>query len=126
MQEDLCELRLDIALPDGADARGFESAWRETLAAQRLDAAKALSARFRLCCDDLDAARASAWTLYLTARLSALPGTPSVAAAPPTAAFSADWRGVRVWLGYRTHDLAVLLRKSKTPKKSARIRGRRP
>ncbi len=118
--EELCELRLDIPLPNDADARGFERAWRETLAAQRLDASQPCAARFRLCCADLDAARASAWTQYLTARLAALPGGPSVAAdvaAPPP-----DWRGVRVWLAYRPRDMAAVFKKSKKP---ARPKGRR-
>jgi hypothetical protein len=116
-------LRLDIPLPDGADARGFERAWCETLAAQRLDAARSRryqAARFRLCWADLDGPRESAWTRYLTTRLAALPGGPTVAAeaaAPPP-----DWRGVRVWLAYRPPDLEALLRKSR---KTARPKGRR-
>jgi hypothetical protein len=121
VQDDLCELRLDIPLPTGADARGFESAWRATLAQKRLAQAQPLSARFRLCCADLDAVRTSAWTQYLTARLAALPGTPSVAA-ESTALPPPDWRGVRIWLAYRSSDLTALLK----PKKSARFRGRRP
>ena len=38
MQPGLSELRLDIPLPAGADAHGFERGWRETLAAQKLTA----------------------------------------------------------------------------------------
>ena len=129
MQTALSELRLDIPLPAGADARGFERGWRETLAAQKLTAlaappSAAVSARFRLCGPDLGGERGSAWERYLTARLSALPGTPSVAADPAHAA--SEWQGVKVWLSYPSRDLAAVLKKSKQKPHSSHHRGRRP
>ena len=129
MQDDLCELRFDIPLAGGADAQGFERGWRDVLAAQKLTAltappASAVSARFRLCGAGLEDERTSAWNRYLTARLAALPGTPSVAA--ESASTSPDWRGVKIWLSYRSRDLAALLKKSKQKPKPSYLRGRRP
>jgi len=129
VQDDLCELRFDVPLPDGADVRGFERGWRDVLAAQKLTAltappAAAVSARFRLCGAGLEDGRASAWNRYLTARLAALPGAPSVAA--ESAGTSPDWYGVKIWLSYRSHDLAALLKKSKQKTRPSHFRGRRP
>ena len=128
MQTSLCELRFDVPLPDGADARGFERGWQETLAAHRLTAlaappSAAVSARFRLCGLG-PGERLTAWDRYLTARLSALPGTPTVAADP--ASPSSEWQGVRVWLSYPARDLAAVLKKSKQKPHSFHPRGRRP
>ena len=129
MQTGLCELRFDIPLPAGADAHGFERGWRETLASQKLTAiaappSAAVSARFRLCGRDWEDGRVSTWSHYLTARLSALPGAPSVAADPAQA--SSDWHGVRIWLSYPSHDLAALLKSKRKTTHSSHPRGRRP
>ncbi len=129
MRNGLCEMRFDVPLSEGSGPRQFERGWRETLAAQKLTAlamppAQAVSARFRLCGPALSAEQASAWERYLPARLSALPGSPTVVADPP--APSADWQGVKIWLAYPTQDLAALLHKSKKPaRKSSPIRGHR-
>ena len=129
MQDDLCELRFDVPLPAGADVRGFEAGWRETLAAQKLTAlvappAAPVSARFRVCGPGFESERLAAWNRYLTARLTALPGAPSVAA--EQAGASPDWRGVRIWLAYRSRDLSALLKKSSRKSHPSRDRGRRP
>lgn len=120
VQDDLCELRLDVTLEEDADARAFERSWRTVLASRRLNAsAKPTAVRYHLCWPNLDPARTRAWTQYLSARLAALPGGPPVAA--EAAPVTTDWRGVRVWLAYRPHDLTTLLKKSrKTSAHSAR------
>ncbi len=127
MQDDLCELRFDIPLPDSRDPRQFERGWRAVLAAQHLTAlamppAQTVAARFRLCGAAMGNEPPSALTRYLSLRLAALPGSPTVAADQP--ASSSDWHGVKIWLSYRSSDLTALLQKSK--KKSSPTRGRRP
>ena len=124
--QDLCELRFDISLPPGTDARRFERAWRSELAAQKMTAlamppAQAVAARFRVCGlnerPELDA--------YLAARLSALPGSPAVAQEASEAA--TDWAGVKIWLSYRPGELTTLLQQTKQKtKKSKQSRGHRP
>lgn len=129
MRNQLCEMRFDVPLSNSSEPRQFERGWRETLAAQKLTAlamppAQAVSARFRLCGLSLTAEQMSAWERYLPTRLSALPGSPTVAADPPTV--SADWQGVRIWLAYPAQDLAALLQKSKKPaRKFSTTRGHR-
>ena len=80
MHESLCELRFDIPLLPGTDARRFERAWRAELAAQKMTAlamppAQAITARFRVC----GLGGQSEMDRYLAARLAALPGHPAVA-----------------------------------------------
>lgn len=129
MHEALCEMRFDVALPDGGGPRQFERSWRETLAAQKMTAlamppAHAISARFRLYGPALPNEQTSEWQRYLPARLAALPGRPIVAADPP--ALSSDWHGVKIWLAYPAQDLASLLHKSKKPtRKSSPAQGHR-
>lgn len=129
MRNGLCEMRFDVPLPDGGGPRQFERGWRDALAAQKLTAlatppAQAVSARFRVCGPGLDAEQTSAWERYLPARLGALPGSPTVAADPPT--LSPDWQGVKIWLAFPAQDLAALLHKSKKPaRKSHPTRGHR-
>ena len=125
--QDLCELRFDILLPPGTDARCFERAWRSELAAQKMTPlamppAQAVAARFRVCGlnerPELD--------VYLAARLSALPGNPEVLQEASNVP-SPDWVGVKVWLSYRSGELTALLQggRQKT-KKPTRNRGLRP
>lgn len=115
--QDECELRLDVPLPPNSTTQHFERGWREALSAQRLTAlavppAHALAARFRVCGLADEALRR-----YLPHRLHALPGSPSVQAEPDSP--SGDWRGVRIWLSYRTQDLPALLqRPARKPKPS--------
>jgi hypothetical protein len=125
VREEYCELRLDVTLEDGADACAFEQSWRAALAARRLDGkAKPASVRFRLCWAGLDAVRADAWTQFLSARLSALAGSPPVAAESATP--PGDWRGVHIWLAYHPQDMTALLRKSrKLSSRPNRTQGRR-
>lgn len=116
MTETLCELRFDIPLPPGSNANRFEKAWRAQLAAQKMTAlamppAQAVAARFRICGPDGQAEMKR----YLTARLAALPGSPSVICEMP--ALSQDWAGVKVWLSYRSQDLPALLQKTRQPSK---------
>lgn len=92
MQESLCELRFDISLPPGTDARRFERAWRAELTAQKMTAlamppAQAIAARFRVCGLNEQPEMNS----YLAARLAALPGHPEVAGEPGVP--SPDWTG---------------------------------
>ena len=119
--QDLCELRFDVSLPAGLDAARFERAWRAELAAQKMTAlamppAQAVTARFRVC----GRARQPELDRCLLARLAALPGGPTVAQEPDTP--SPDWAGVKIWLSYRSRELAPLLQKTKKP---TRKRGHR-
>lgn len=120
MQDTLCELRFDVPLTADLSPRQFEKNWRALLAAQKMTAlamppAHAVAARFRVCGPDVDGEHPSPLQPYLMARLSALPGTPTVAADPPLA--SSNWRGVKVWLSFRADALPALLQSSKLPKK---------
>lgn len=128
MQDMLCEIRFDVSLPADPSPRRFETRWRATLAAQKMTAlatppARAVAARFRVCGPDFDGEHLSPFQLYLVARLSALPGTPAVAADPPLP--SPNWRGVKVWLSFRAADLPALLRQAKPKSFSHRYRGHR-
>ena len=124
--QDLCELRFDIPLPLGTDARCFERAWRAELAAQKMTVlamppAQAVAARFRVCGANSRAELAP----YLAARLAALPGSPTVAREPSPP--SPDWAGVKIWLSYRPGELTALLQTAKQKtKKPTRNRGHRP
>ena len=96
----------------------------QKLTALTLPPASAVAARFRLCGTDFADQRGSAWNHYLTARLAALPGAPTVTS--DTAGASPDWRGIKIWLSYPARDLAALLKKTRQKSHSSHYRGRRP